>query len=260
VAETNLKQVLPMLRILVIDDEESARFIIRHIIDEYCPDVELVGEADGVESGIAQINALQPDLVLLDIHLKDGSGFDLLRTLDVIRFKVVFVTAYEKYAIEAIKFSALNYFLKPVDPQELATLLNFYAPKTERENTALKLNAFFTNLMPDFEGKKKIVLEGDSGVFLVNINDIIWCENLENQTRFFLKNAEKITINKPMKAYLDLLLDQKFFRLNKNFLVNLRQCTGFDESGASNIITSDNCFLPFNPEKRKGLQQSLANL
>lgn len=193
-----------MLKILVIDDEEGARYSIRHIVNEHCPSVEVVGEADGVASGLEQIKQHKPDLVILDIHLKDGSGFDLLRSLDVIRFKVMFVTAYDKYAVQAIKFSALDFFLKPVDPNELAAALNQYASNNESQNSALKLNAFFTNLMPDFEGSRKIVLEGDSGIFLINIDDIVGCEGIGHQTSLALKNSENITINKPLKEFKEI--------------------------------------------------------
>jgi two-component system LytT family response regulator len=246
-----------MLKLVIIDDEESARFVIKHIVKSHCAGFEVVGEADSVETGVQLINKVHPDFVVLDIHLRDGSGFDLLRSLEVIRFKLIFVTAYEKYAVEAIKFSAISYFLKPVDPVEFSSTLNKLAFSGEGENTSLKLNAFFVNLIPDFINRKKIVLESESGIYLININDIIRCEAIGLQTKFFLKSNERIIINKPLKEYQLMLADHHFFKVSKSHLLNLHHFTMFDASGASNIITSDHCLLPYNPEKKNSLLQAL---
>ncbi len=251
---------LLMLRVLIIDDEESARFVVRHIVQEHCPLVEVVGEADGVGSGLEAIHASAPDLVLLDIQLKDGTAFDLLSALDVVGFKVIFVTAFERYAIDAIRFSALRYFLKPVDPLELAQALNQLATTLPAESMSLKLNAFITNLLPDFAGRRKVVLEGDSGVFLVNLSDIIRCESLGLQTRLFLRNNEKIVINKSLRDYQEMFANEHFFKLSKDHLLNLKHFERFDETGASNIVTSDQCYVPFNPEKKKGLTEALRKM
>ncbi len=246
-----------MLKLVIIDDEESARFVIRHIVEAHCAGIEVVGEADGVETGLQVIKSVNPDFVVLDINLSDGSGFDLLRALEVIRFKLIFVTAYEKYAMEAIKFSAISYFLKPVDPIDFSNTLNRLAFSSKSENTSLKLNAFFVNLMPDFVNRKKIVLESESGVYLININDIIRCESIGQQTKFFLKSNERIIINKPLKEYQSMLADHHFFKVSKLHLLNLCHFSTFDASGASNIVTSDHCLLPFSPEKKNSLLQAL---
>ncbi len=246
-----------MNKVLIIDDEESARYVIRHIIGENCPDLVVVGEADGVETGLQAIEQLQPNLVILDVQLRDGNGFDILRSLDFIGFKIVFVTAWEKYALEAFQFSALSYFLKPVDPKHFSTSLNTLFNPGEKDNTSLKLNAFFSNLLPDFEGGKKIVLEADSGVYLINVNDIIHYEGAEERTKFYLKNDEQIIINKPLKNYEQMFRDYRFFKIEKNHLFNLHHFKKISGNDHHYIITSEDRPLAYNPEKKKSLLEAL---
>ncbi|MCC6700434.1 MAG: response regulator, partial [Fluviicola sp.] len=146
-----------MLRTLIVDDEIYSRYALRHIITSHCPEIEIIGETDGVKSTMEMIETEHPDLVILDIHLKDGTAFDLLNSLDVIRFNFIFITAYEKYIVEALSFSAIKYFLKPVNPIELAAELNKLATTFQFEKNSLKVNAFLTNIIPDFEMGKKLV-------------------------------------------------------------------------------------------------------
>ncbi|HOI32761.1 MAG TPA: response regulator, partial [Bacteroidales bacterium] len=134
-----------MFKVVIIDDEQSAREVLSLQLARCCKQLELIGVADGVETGVTLITEKQPDVVLLDIHLSDGTGFDLLRKLDQIRFKLIFVTAYDHYALKAIKFSALDYLLKPIDPDEFDRAMKKALSTLESENQNLKLNAFFNN-------------------------------------------------------------------------------------------------------------------
>ncbi|PKP53325.1 MAG: DNA-binding response regulator [Bacteroidetes bacterium HGW-Bacteroidetes-1] len=249
-----------MIRTIIIDDEESSRYVIRYIIEGNCPDIEIVGEADGVSSGIKLINETSPELVLLDIQLSDGTGFDLLRQLDMVKFKLIFITAYERYAIDAFKFSALNYLLKPVDAHELRESLAMAIKSIDYESLGLKLNAYFQNLTPDFENRKKIVLQSASGVFLINITDIIRCESIDDQTRFILTYGEEIIINKPLKEYVNLFSNIHFFRLSSNYLINLKHVVRFDPSEASNIVMTDYALIPFTLNKKDNFVKALKKL
>ncbi|MCC7318259.1 MAG: response regulator, partial [Bacteroidales bacterium] len=224
------------------------------------PEIEIIGETDGVKSTMEMIETEHPDLVILDIHLKDGTAFDLLNSLDVIRFNFIFITAYEKYIVEALSFSAIKYFLKPVNPIELAAELNKLATTFQFEKISLKVNAFLTNIIPDFEMGKKLVLEADSGVYLITINDIIRCEGIGKKTQFHLKSDEKIIINKPFQEYEKLFENHNFAALGNLQMLNLLHFKTFDSTGANNIVTSDDVYVPYDPERKTKLLEMLHQL
>ena len=249
-----------MLRTLIVDDEIYSRYALRHIITSHCPEIEIIGETDGVKSTMEMIETEHPDLVILDIHLKDGTAFDLLNSLDVIRFNFIFITAYEKYIVEALSFSAIKYFLKPVNPIELAAELNKLATTFQFEKNSLKVNAFLTNIIPDFEMGKKLVLEADSGVYLITINDIIRCEGIGKKTQFHLKSDEKIIINKPFWEYEKLFENHNFAALGNLQMLNLHHFKTFDSTGANNIVTSDDVYVPYDPERKTKLLEMLHQL
>lgn len=249
-----------MLRTLIVDDEIYSRYALRHIIATHCPEIEIIGETDGVKSTMQMIESTHPDLVILDIHLKDGTAFDLLNSLDVIRFNFIFITAYEKYIIEALSFSAIKYFLKPVNPIELAAELNKLVTTLQFEKNSLKVNAFLTNIIPDFENGKKLVLEADSGVYLITITDIIRCEGVGKKTQFHLKSDEKIIINKPFREYEDLFENHNFVSLGNGHMLNMHHFKTFDSTGAFNIVTSDDCYVPFDPKMKSILLEMLHQL
>lgn len=233
-----------MLKTVIIDDETNAREVIKHLLLNHCHDVELVGEAEGVASGIQLINAQKPDLVLLDIHLKDGSGFDLLQGFDIINFQIIFITAYEKYALKAFKFSAIEYLLKPVDPNELCRAIEKAVLSVETHDNNLRLNAFFNNFRHINTEVKKIVLHTSESVYLINVNDIIRCQSEHNQTRFFLQNQEDFLVSKPLKEFDDMLNGYEFARVHKSHLVNLKYAIRFDKAGKNNLVLSDKSIIP----------------
>lgn len=233
-----------MFKVVIIDDELSAREVIAHQLSACCEQAELVGEADSVESGIALIEATKPDIVLLDINLKDGSGFDLLRKLDQIRFKLIFITAYDKYALKAIKFSALDYLLKPIDSDEFAAAMKKALSKLESENQNLKLNAFFNNFKFINQEARKIVLHTANSIYLLNVADIIRCQAENNQTRFYLTSGDKLLAPKTLREYDDLLSDYQFIRVHKTHLINTNFIERFDKRNKLLLILKDKSIVP----------------
>ena len=174
------------MKVIIIDDEERARKSISDLLRLSNSDARLVAEADSVGSGIHAIQSHKPDLILLDINLPDGTGFDLLSQLETIDFKIIFITAYEEYAIQAFEFSAIDYLLKPLDPLKFSEALEKARQAVEQQNLSLKLNALFANLENTSSDNKKMVLKTAENIYIINTKDILRCESDGGYTQFFL--------------------------------------------------------------------------
>ena len=246
-----------MLKALVIDDEANNREKLHNNIIKYCPDVQVVGEADGVRTGISAIRNFLPELVFLDIRMNDGTGFDLLNRFESIDFKVIFVTAYEEYAVRAFRMSAVDYLLKPIDPEELVEAVK-KAREQIRRNVQSQLDALKNNLQPG--QSKKIVLKEAENIHLVNITDIIHARSDSNYTIFHLPGNKKIMVSKQLKDYDDMLGEFGFFRAHKSHLVNLEQITRFEKADGGYLVMSDESRVPVASRKRERLMELFEKL
>lgn len=240
-----------MIRSLIIDDEVKSRETIIEMMRLYCGNVSVIGQAGDVSSGLEAIRTLSPELVFLDIKMPDGTGFDLLNQLPKIDFKVIFITAYEEYAIKAFKFSALDYILKPIDPNELITAIEKTEKSLEKDNLNLKLNTFLTNLDSAKE-EKKIILKTADSINLVNVNEIIRCESDRNYTQFFMLSGERIMVSKSLKEFVDLLQEYNFFRIHQSHMINIGHIRRYDRE-ESNCIMSDSSIVPVSCRKKDQL-------
>jgi len=203
---------------IVVEDEFQIRKGLITLISDYCENINIVAEADCVESGILFIKKHNPDIVFLDIRLPDGTGFDLLEKLRKIKSKIIFVTSYSDYALKAIKYSAIDYILKPVIPEELIEAVEKAENFIEQENNYLELSSFYEQNTKELPNK--IVLKTKKESFYVDINDIIYCSADENYTNFVLKNNKKILVAKTLKFYDEILSEHNFIRVHQSFLVN----------------------------------------
>jgi two-component system, LytTR family, response regulator len=249
-----------MMRTIIIDDEEKARKTIYNYLSLSCKEAEVVAQADSVESGYQAIVTFKPDLVLLDINLTDGTGFDLLKKFDRITFKIIFITAYEEYAIKAFKFSALDYLLKPVNPQELVEAIEKAGKTIENENVELRFKAFLTNYDNKPKTEKKLVLKTSENIFLVDIKDIIRCEADGGYTTFFLADGRKILVSKNLKEYEDILTEYNFFRPHHSHLVNLSYMLSFEKRDGGSIVMKDKSMVPVSTRRKDELMNIFENL
>lgn len=238
-----------MLKIAVIDDESKARETIINILKLSNSDFKIIGEAEDVKSGVDLIKKENPDLVLLDINLTDGTGFDLLRKFDSILFKIIFITAHEEYALQAIKFSAIDYILKPIVAAELFSSIEKASQIIHKEDIELKLNALFANL----DKVKKIVLKTAESIHLINVKNIIRCEADVNYTNFYLDNNEKLLVSKTLKEFAELLEPAGFFRTHQSHLVNLDYISRFDKTEGGHLVMADESIVPVSLRKREFL-------
>lgn len=246
-----------MIRTLIIDDEQYNRQLITDLLNNHFPHVSVIGEADGVNSGLKSIRELTPDLVLLDIRMEDGDAFDLLNKIGNINFKIIFITAYEEYALKAIKFSALDYLLKPVVLGELKSAIE-KAEKQIMRDLNVQLNELSNNLQKN--PNKRVVLRTAEKLQLIPAREIIRCEAERNYCMFFLENGKKIIASCPMKDFEDILSEQGFFRIHKSHLVNLSYIDSYIKADGGSVALTDGTILPVAMRKKNQLMELFEKL
>ncbi|KQC02774.1 LytTR family DNA-binding domain-containing protein [Pedobacter sp. Hv1] len=208
------------MRAILVDDERANLVNLQVLLVKYCPNIHIVAQVNQVEEAVVQINTHRPDLLFLDIQMGKQSGFDLLNKIKDQSFEVIFVTAYDQYGIQAVKFAALDYLLKPVNPDELINAVLKAETKTKNKIQNEQLNFLLQQLKRPEASVQKIALPQQNEIRYVAINDILRCESDNTYTFFSLANGEKILISKSLKEYSDLLKPQGFLRVHQSHLVN----------------------------------------
>jgi two-component system LytT family response regulator len=248
-----------MFKLVVIDDVQNARDVISTIVKKHCKRIDVTGVADGVKSGIELIKKHKPQIVLLDIEMHDGTGFDLLNKLKPIDFKVIFITAYEEYALKAFKFSALDYILKPIDSNELIAAIERAENALEQGNTQ-NLDVLEGNYLNTNKESKKLILKTSDSIYAVSIKDIVRCQAEENYTTFFLHNGKKILISKPLKEYDELLSAYGFFRTHQSHLINLDYFEKYKKADGGYAVLKDKSSVPVSSRKKEVFLQTINQL
>lgn len=247
-----------MKKILIIDDEKRIRDFVKRIIDSFGFDVEVYTDGENVETGISAINALKPDIVFLDIQMPDGTGFDLLNQLGDKPFELIFITAFQEYAIMAIKFSALDYILKPIDAEELKIALQNALDTMDLKKDEIQFEALSQNL--NTSQKRKLVLKTQESVHVVDLSEIIRCEADKNYTFFFLNSGKKILVSRTLKDFDLLLTNHGFFRVQQSHLVNIEYIDRYDKTEGGSVIMKDGSAVPLSIAKKDQFFQLLENL
>lgn len=246
------------LRTVIIDDEKNAREALTGVIEANYREIDIVGQADGVFSGLQIIEKLKPDLVFLDIKMKDGTGFDLLSRLPDISFSLIFLTAYDEYALKAFRFSATDYLLKPIDLDDLEEALE--KVKKNHEDSRVSLEALLSNLPQRGNEDKKLVLKTAETIHLIKVSHIIRCEASGNYTEFIVNNRKALLVSKPLKEYDELLTPMGFFRTHQSHLVNLAHIEHVDKKNGYTILLSDGSSVPVATRKREALMETLEKM
>ncbi|MFC2089837.1 LytR/AlgR family response regulator transcription factor [Bacteroidota bacterium] len=244
-----------MIRTLIIDDEKNARNAIREMLLLMFSDIEICGEADGVYSGLKLINETAPDLIFLDIKMGDGTGFDLLRRLENKQFSLVFLTAFDEHALEAFRFAATDYLLKPVDPEDLQEAIK--RVRAQKEKYSETVDVLLDNLSQKQIQQRKLVLKTSRSIHLINQEEIIHCESSGNYTHFYLTEGKTLLISKPLKEYDDLLEPLGFMRVHQSHLINLNHVLEIDKRDGLTLIMSDNTRIPVSTRRKEFLLQRL---
>lgn len=247
-----------MKKVLIIDDETRTRELIAKMIRSFNSEVEIITEGENVQSGIKAIDEHKPDIVFLDIQMPDGTGFDVIRSSRSQDFQVIFITAHEEYAIKAIKFSALDYLLKPVDPLELKSALDKALEKVNGEKNIKQLETLNHNMIPN--EKRRLVLKTQESIHVINLDDIIRCEADRNYTSFFLVGGKKILVSKTLKEYETLLSAHNFLRIQQSHLVNVNFVDRYDKKNGGAVVMKDLSEVPLSPAKREVFFKRLENI
>jgi two-component system LytT family response regulator len=237
-----------MLRVVIVEDEVHSREALKSLLTEFCEDVEIVGMASDVETAVSLLKQTTPDLLFLDVELQTGTGFDVLDQLDEVNFEIVFTTAFEQYAVKAIKLSSLDYLLKPIDIEELQQAVEKGRAKKDEVVQKQKLETLMSNL--GSSGNKKICLATSDGIEFINIQDIVYCEANGSYTNFYLTNGATILVSKNLKEYETILTDQKFMRVHNSYLINLAEVKKFVKSEGGYIQMKNNAQIAISPKKR----------
>jgi len=242
-----------MYRAVIIDDQQNCRLTLAHDLGKYCPNIHIIGEADSVQSGLDVISSLHPDVVFLDIQLGDGTGFDILEKIGEFDFQVIFTTALDSYGIKAIKFSALDYLLKPIDPDELTEAVGKLEQNSRKKDVKDSISLLLENLRGIQPGNKRIALNSADKVHMVNIRDIIRCESQGSYTIFHLIGKEQIVVTKNLKEYEQLLEEYSFIRVHHSHLINFSYLKEYVKKDGGYAVMSDNSQVPVSFRKRNNL-------
>ncbi len=245
------------MRALIVDDEISNQENLQQLLKTYADDVEVVAVAGDVNEGIAAIQKYRPELVFLDIQLHGRSGFDLLRELNEINFAIIFVTAYDQYGIQAIKFAALDYLLKPIDIDELKTAIDKARNAIMQSKKNGRLEHLLEYLKDEKQASPRIALPMFGETRYVNVNEIIHCEADNTYTRFFLKDGEKVLVSKTLKEYADMLATHGFLRTHQTHLVNLEYVKSWIREDGGSLLLKDNTKIPISKINRTKVKDML---
>ncbi len=248
-----------MINAIIIDDEPHMRQTIRKMLNSLCPDVKIMCEAGSVAEGVAAVRNFHPDLIFLDIKMDDGTGFDLLKLLKPIDFKVIFITAWENFAIKAFKFSALDYLLKPVDPDDLAQAVQ-KARQTIQSDFNTQIENLTEHLHDQDKSTRKIIIRTAENIYLIKVKDIVYCESDGNYTTVNLLDGAKILVSATLKEYEDLLMEYGFFRVHKSWLINLRYISRFEKAEGGMIVLENGNKIPVASRKRELLLEMFDHL
>ncbi len=225
-----------MIKAIIIDDEQESRNTISNILKNFCDNVSVVAQAENVSEGLRAIEKEKPNVVFLDIQMPDGSGFDLLEKARNIDFRVIFITAHDQFALRAIKFSALDYILKPVDPQQLIDAVNkLKTPETDISIVTHKIQTLLRNK----NGFERITLPTFEGFRFINIKDIVRCEADNNYTNFYLNSGDKILVTKTLKEYDECLSGLDFIRVHQSHLVNIKFVDRYIKGDGGTLVMVD---------------------
>ncbi len=241
------------LRTLIIEDERSAMDALHKLIVINCPEVELIGEARTVEEGLEQIINLNPDLIMMDIQLGDEQSFKILENIPTIRSHVIFVTAFDQYAIDAFRFSAIDYLLKPVNPSRLREAIDKVVEKVKYQSTETTLNILVQNLKTEQLQARKLVLSTLERLHVVEINTIVKCQSDMNYTTFYFTDGKQLVISKTLKEFEEQLVPYDFFRIHKSWLINKHYIRGYDKTEGGYAIMEGDSKVPVSALKKEEL-------
>ncbi|TAL60049.1 MAG: response regulator transcription factor [Bacteroidetes bacterium] len=249
-----------MIKAVIVEDEKKSAELLAQLIRKNCPDIEILGKAENVKEGIDIVNKLRPELIFLDVMMPDGSGFDVLEKLKDLKFDIIFTTATDKFAVKAIKYSALDYLLKPIDSDELVIAVKKIIERNKSAQVGTNeenLRSLLENVRQNESQFSKITLPTGHAYEIVLIKDIIRCEANDNYTNVYLAGGKKFMVSGTLKHYEDLLPAQDFSRVHHSHLINMNHMVRFVKEDGGYAVMSDASKVEVSRRKREDFLNKL---
>ena len=229
-----------MHKAIIIDDEKHCRKILNWAVKKKCPTVEIVAECQSGTEGIEAIQKYRPDLIFLDIEMRDMSGFQMLEKIDSIDFEIIFTTAYDQFAINAFKVSAVDYLLKPIDENDLATAVKKLEKRQEDPISVKQIEFLLTQLQKNLgDHDTSIAVPSSSGLEFIEIENIIYCQSDSNYTHIHLKKSKPMIVSKTLKDIEEMLPKSAFFRVHHSFTVHLKHIKRYLKADGGYLVMSN---------------------
>jgi len=249
-----------MIKAIIVDDELGGRESLSKMLEKNCKHVEVVAKVDSILAAFEAITNKEPDLVFLDIEMPNGNAFDLLEKFKEINFNIIFTTAYDHYAIKAIKFSAVDYILKPIDPEELVQAVKRFEEHIgQKKSLDKQFKTLLSNIRPDNKLKKVGIPDGD-GLIFINLSDIIRCDSDGNYTFFILTNGKKIIASRTLGEYEQLFAEDNFFRIHRSHLINLEHVKKYIKGEGGYVVMTDNSQVEVSRRNKTDFLEKLSHL
>ena len=237
------------IRVILIDDEHQSRKTLQSFLQDYCPHVDIIGEADSVLSGYKLLQQESPDAIFLDIQMTDGTGFDLLNKIPNPSFQVIFTTAFDDFAIKAFQYNAVDYLLKPIDVDELMRSVRKIKPLDYGSADQKQLtNLLETNKTGKFD---KIALSTNNGLHFLELDGIIRLQSEANYTTFYLLEGKQIVVSKTLKNFEKLLVGENFFRPHQSHIINLKHVEKILKEDGGSLLMKGDCKIPISRSKKE---------
>ncbi|RYY60178.1 MAG: response regulator transcription factor [Chitinophagaceae bacterium] len=243
---------------VIVEDEIRSREFLRSMVEEFCPQLQLLGTAANVQEAVALIDQVKPQIVFMDIELQTGTGFDVIEKVGDRNFHLIFTTAYDHYAIKAIKFSAVDYLLKPLNVEELQEAVIKATETIEQKSSGNKLDQLINNLKRPAGDDFSISLSTADGIEFVQLSTIIRLEANGPYTTFFMKDGRKIMVSKNLKEYELLLSEHAFFRVHNSHMIHLKEVRKMVKTDGGYAIMNDNSMIAISPKKREEFMQLMS--
>jgi two-component system LytT family response regulator len=244
---------------IIIDDESAFINTLDIMIKEH-PDFKIIGTARSVKDGIIMIRDLKPDIVFLDIQLEDGLGFDVLKATESLNYIVIFVTAFDYYAVEAFRFSAIDYLLKPISSDNLKEALEKVNERLDEKGLKSRIDLLLNNYQTREKHKKKIVLKELDTHHVLSVDDIICCSAEGSYTKFFIKNNIRIVVSKHLKEYEKLLENYNFIRVHRSHLVNVDKIIKYEKRDGGLLSLEEDIKVMVSVRKKDKISAILKDL
>lgn len=246
-----------MLKAVLIDDEINNLGSLKKKLSKHCAQVQIAAECDSAESGIEAIDSLHPDIVFLDIEMPVMNGFAMLQQLNYKNFELIFTTAYDHYAINAIRFSALDYLVKPIEIDDLKEAVKKAEEKRNRSNPNLQIELLMEQLLQKKNSYSRLAIPSTEGLRFIRVEEIVYLESSVNYTNIYTTDKKKYTVSRTLKEYEDMLPAEIFLRIHNSYIINKNFAEKYIRGDGGQVVLSNGVMLDVSKRKKSGFLKAI---